>query len=347
MDSQSRHEFEKAVQAFFTDGLVTVVGSGLSAAEGISGMPSLAKYLQAEIVADELDSQSAATWTSISEQLANGEDLETCLHDTPPTPSLEKEIIDKTASLITKDELNVIAEVITGKRRLRFSRLLDLYLKTSEPISVITTNYDRLIELACEYHGVAVDTFSIGQQIGGFDAEQSKWMRCRGYKQASKGRIRFRFANSVSLCKPHGSLDWYQVGGQPIRCAFPIQARRLMITPGNNKYRAGYERPFDLHREKANAALDLATRLLFIGYGFNDPHLETHVESRITEGAQSLILTRDLSEYALRLVKNNTNIIAVSQSDNQEDTLVHFRGSEYVIKGETLWDLDGLIDGVF
>ena len=46
-----------------------------------------------------------------------------------------------------------------------------------------------------------------------------------------------------------------------------------MITPGVNKYRAGYNSPFDKHRDLANDYIKNAGRLLVVGYGFNDAHL--------------------------------------------------------------------------
>ena len=42
------NELKTFVQQHFTDGLVVVIGSGLSAAEGIPGMPALANHLNTE-----------------------------------------------------------------------------------------------------------------------------------------------------------------------------------------------------------------------------------------------------------------------------------------------------------
>ena len=51
------------IQGQFTDGLVLVIGSGLSSAEGMPGMPELAAYLMAQ--SHELAGQDAALWAEI------------------------------------------------------------------------------------------------------------------------------------------------------------------------------------------------------------------------------------------------------------------------------------------
>ncbi|WP_176555922.1 hypothetical protein [Bacillus cereus] len=69
--------------------------------------------------------------------------------------------------------------------------------------------------------------------------------------------------------------NWYWSNGKPIISAFDLNIERLIITPGANKYRNGYDTPFDIHRVKANSAIDTASKFIIIGYGFNDEHLET------------------------------------------------------------------------
>jgi hypothetical protein len=53
----------KYVQEHFTDGLALVIGSGLSAAEGIPGMPELAAHLSGR--AGSLVGADAAVWSQI------------------------------------------------------------------------------------------------------------------------------------------------------------------------------------------------------------------------------------------------------------------------------------------
>lgn len=77
----------KLVQQHFTDGLVLVVGSGLSAAEGMPTMSGLADYLKAG--SGELSGEDAARWSDVVAALDAGNGLEAALFKHPPPESLE------------------------------------------------------------------------------------------------------------------------------------------------------------------------------------------------------------------------------------------------------------------
>jgi hypothetical protein len=62
----------KFVQGHFTDGLALVIGSGLSVAEGIPGMPELAAHLNGR--AGSLGGDDAKRWSQIKAVLDTGED---------------------------------------------------------------------------------------------------------------------------------------------------------------------------------------------------------------------------------------------------------------------------------
>jgi hypothetical protein len=120
------------------------------------------------------------------------------------------------------------------------------------------------------------------------------------------------------IFKPHGSLDWYVRNGTPVFHASTLtEATRLIITPGNNKFRNGYESPFDHHRNRANEAIDKASRYLILGYGFNDDHLETHLTPAIKNGKPTLVITRSLSPKVEELAKSYTNVIAIEEHTDQ------------------------------
>jgi hypothetical protein len=57
-------EIKKHLQGHFTDGLVTVIGSGLSCAEGLPGMGELADHLCAT-VGTGLGAVDQAAWAEI------------------------------------------------------------------------------------------------------------------------------------------------------------------------------------------------------------------------------------------------------------------------------------------
>ena len=137
------HEVKTRLQQHLSDGLVIVVGSGLSCAEGLPGMGELAHHLCASI-GSGLNDADTLNWEVIRSLIAT-KGLEAALLETPPTITLETAIVAATATLIGERERRVIAEVFSGSRKLRLTRLIPHVLKPSSGIPIVTTNYDRLV----------------------------------------------------------------------------------------------------------------------------------------------------------------------------------------------------------
>jgi len=334
-------KLKQDMQGYFTDGLVTIVGSGLSVAEGIPGMSALREHLLAEVPGHLPGNGLLPQWQAIEEKLRAGSDIETVLHQLAPSPELEAVIVDITASLTLDAELRVATEVISGRRKLRFTLLLKQMLKPNNGVPVITTNYDRLLEIAVESAGLGADTMFVGRNVGSFNEKESRLSFCRDYRKVPKrGTLQLIFKPRALILKPHGSLDWFALSGEPVCCPYPLDAPRLIITPGLNKYRTGYDRPFDAHRERANREIDKAGRYLIIGYGFNDNHLETHLAAQLRSGKPALVLTHTLSPNGQRLVENCSNVIAITSDSAQGPggCVITNKGVEF-IPGHDIWDV--------
>lgn len=336
---------KSTLQRHFSDGLVTVVGSGLSCAEGLPSMGDLADHLLATIN-DGLDAADFDLWKTIGPAI-KAVGLEAALLKHPPSPALETRIIARSAELVAAKERAVIDQVFSAGRRLKFSRLLPHMIKPEGGLAIITTNYDRLVEVAAEEAGLGVDTMFVGQFAGRLDPGESRLSFCREVTLRGK-RVHWRFRERVNVCKPHGSLDWYHRKGAPVRYSGDLDSPRLIITPGLNKFRNGYESPFDRHRERANGAIDRASRFLAIGYGFNDDHLETHLTPRIRAGVPTLLLTYALSPNALKLAQECANVIAVQRSEQggNEGSSIFINKSEVRVPDLALWDLDTFVSEV-
>lgn len=339
------HELKVQLQQHFSDGLVTIVGSGLSCAEGLPGMGELAAHL-GKTVGVILQGDEKAWWNELSPLIA-AKGLEAALLSKPPSAALEALIVASTAELMSKRESEVLVEVFNRTRVLRFTRLLKHLLKPSGGLPVVTTNYDRLIEVAAEEAGFGVDTMFVGQFAGHMNEQESRLSFCREVLLKGKS-VHYRYQPRVNVYKPHGSLDWYYRQGQPVRHCGDLPLQRLIITPGLNKFRNGYERPFDRHREKGNGAIDKARRFLVLGYGFNDDHLETHLAPRINGGIPTLLLTRSLSENALRLAKQNSNVVAIQSGTSGvvAGSSVFVGRTEHFFPNLSMWDLHHFISEV-
>ena len=273
--------------------------------------------------------------------------IEAALHQKQVDEPLADFIRAETARCIRGPETQVIKEVLNGSRRLKFSRLLP-HLSASGRLPIITTNYDRLVELAAEMSGYQVDTKTRGFYYAPFSATNSQFAFCsniiptkgRGYRKVE--------GNCISLYKPHGSLDWTLVNGQPVRTAFDVEpGKALIITPGQNKYRAGYDTPFYMQRELANKIINEAVKFLIIGYGFNDNHLEVHLRAKISAGTPTVLMTHGLTDNAKAYIKLSSSIYALEHDPAAKPgTLIHFGGNVINLQGEDIWDVEGFVKGV-
>ena len=278
-------------------------------------------------------------WSQIAEDLQAGEGLEATLLKHPPSESLEVWISRNTSELLMPKEREVVSAVLRGERTLRLTAFLEKVLKPPAGLPVLTPNYDRLIEVACEMAGFHVDTAAIGIYGGTFDHTRSCMGSCRGIMKRAKTTILDHFPRAIVL-KPHGSFDWYRFGNDARRCSLDLDAERLIITPGLNKYRAGYSAPFDKHRELANDYINRSTHLLIIGYGFNDDHLQTHLVRRIEEGIPTLILNRSLRSEVKALAEKSPRCVCLSKSSASTSGIsMTTKACEVEYSGPDLWDL--------
>lgn len=329
------------VQEHFTDGLVLVIGSGLSSAEGIPGMLALANHLNNR--AALLNEADEALWSQIKVAIDAKGGLEAALLEHEPTDTLEVWIARETSELLMPIERKIISMVLRGERTLRLTTFLGKVLKPPAGLPILTTNYDRLIEVACEMVGFHVDTTAVGHYAGDFDHTRSCMGSCRGITARAKVTVLDHFPRAIVL-KPHGSFDWYLSGSSARRCSLDLDAERLIITPGINKYRAGYNSPFDKHRDLANDYIKMASRLLVVGYGFNDDHLQTHLEKRIQDGTPTLILNQSINAKVRKLAENSPRCVCLSQSSTSPGVAMVTKSHQFERIGHNLWDLGVLAE---
>ncbi|MGP1488819.1 MAG: SIR2 family protein [Peptoanaerobacter stomatis] len=338
---------KKNIQSFFDQGTVTIVGSGLSCAEGISGMKALSEKLM-EDVSNKLSNEDMECWRNIEETLNNGTDLESTLQQNKATNNIEKAIIESAYELISSEDISIFKEIIEKSRTLRFSEYLSCFNVDLYNLVVITTNYDLLIEYACEIKGLVYSDSYYGKIISKYSPENAEKEMLKGIKRGKKPMNHYK--PHIKIYKPHGSINWKLINGKlnkinHVNCGTPC-----IITPGSNKYEKGYEEPFDYHIGKMGQEIDNAKRLIFIGYGFNDNHLETHLNKPENISKPKLIVTRTLYGNAKKIVDNSPNTIAIEEmkiNDKSCGTRIYFEKQIYEIKDKKIWDIAELIKEVF
>lgn len=337
---------KKLIQEFFQEGTVTIVGSGLSLAEGIPGMRELAKELQGKVPGMLSTWEDETNWNAISDDLANGVGLEQALHNTKPCTNVEECIRKITAVYIGEAEKSLFEDIVRKGKQLRFSEYLQRFNIRNQGMTVITTNYDRLIEYACEVNDIMVDTLFVGKYISRFKPDKSKYASCIGVQRKTGKGQKLLHSPMITVLKPHGCLSWHLINGVPYSMPNCSVEDSLIITPGLNKYREGYSVPFDTHRAKANEEIDKAQRYIIIGYGFGDDHLETHLMQQLRVGKPALIFTHSLSANAETIVRECSGITAFCHV-NSNDTRVLNATGETILLGVNLWDLHEMIKEVF
>lgn len=309
-------------------------------------MGDLAAHICREVT-PQVAPADVALWANISAAIT-ADGLEAALLKHPPNSGIEPLIGIATAELISSREREVVTEVFNGQRKLRLTRLVGKMLKPGSGIPIVTTNYDRLVEVAIEEAGLGVDTLFLGHFAGWLDPKHSHLSFCQNVRLHGKRPV-YSYRERALVFKPHGSLDWYLREGRPVRYAGELPgATRLIITPGQNKFRNGYNSPFDIHRERGNHAIDHALRFLVLGYGFSDDHLETHLTPAIQSGKPTLILTYALSTKAAQLAAEHPNVLAMDHATQAgvAGTRVIHHQTDHFLPGLSLWDVNSFVSEV-
>lgn len=337
----ARDDVYSYVQGLFRSGLVVVVGSGASCAYGLPSMGLLADHLLKEVSSRTLPTESASLWDRIAAKLSQGIDLETALGSGTIPDDLAEVLTGVISDVVGFAEGPALESILTAGAESAFGRLFKHALRATPCIDVITTNYDRLLEIHAARAGVRVDTMFYGHTVGRLDPKLSKEELLTPTETPGRSRsARATARPHIRLSKPHGSLDWYAGAGTYLRTDLAVSGSKQIIAPGGNKYRLGYEIPFEAHRGRANVAITNSSALLFIGYGFNDEHLQTHLKPRISQ-VPSVIIAKELTDNAHEYLKLNATAIGIEEDPVTGDCIATRNGESLTID-QPLWDLESL-----
>lgn len=337
-------EAYKYVQDVFRRGLVTVVGSGASCALGLPSMGQLGAHLLASIPSLLGGGSVALTsaWDQISTCLMNGGGLEAALDIDPLPAALADLITNEVAVIVGREEQEAVRTMLAATDPPAFGSLFSHILQNNDSADVITTNYDRLLEVAAAIASVRVDTMFYGHTLGRLDERLSReeLLEPITYTGAA-ARVRLRTRRHIRLAKPHGSLDWFAHNDIFVRSEMELPGARQIVAPGGSKYRLGYNMPFDLQRSRANTAIDQASAFLIIGYGFNDDHLETHLKAAFPK-VPAVVVAQELSANAKSFLSTNTTALGIEANGAGSGARL-IRGVDQLEVPVELWKLEVLL----
>jgi len=204
--------------------------------------------------------------------------------------------------------------------------------KKAPPVQIFTTNYDLLIELACEESHMVV--------INGFEG-----IFCRRWNPGcfdyAIGRAtshiktpRFEIsALHIRLYKLHGSLSWYEKNREFYEEKPSSGSKRvpLIIYPSRRKYAESIRPPFDWLFRRFGTAVSKARLLICIGYRFEDEDLNQYVFSSLNKGLFLLAFSKEpidalvsKSTHPRVSLINEENVIIDGEEQNEVTDLWSF-----------------------
>lgn len=188
---------------------------------------------------------------------------------------------------------------------------------------IFSLNYDPLVERAAEYARVRLSDGFLGAEHAFFEpavfGEQIG--RARG---SFKGRRFSITARPIQLFKLHGSLGWYESSSTgPRRTSYdspiPSGTKRLMVPPQRRKAVDTMLPPYSALWSDFRGCLGHderpINRLVCVGYGFADEHVNTVIEAALVRSDFTLlVLTKELTDEAWKRWSSKTNVAIITKS---------------------------------
>lgn len=304
---------------------------------GLPSMGALSDYLRAEMQTNG-DAEEEA-WTLVRTALANGDHLEAALEGKALPETLLSKIVRLTWQCVNQKDMALLKLAASNGGDFALGRLMaGMFNSTQNEIHVVTTNYDRVAEYACNSMGVLFQT-------GFAPGYVQKW--------ESTGGVRFRHGTKASrvvkIWKVHGSLDWFRTAdertvGLPVFDLPPDEYTPLIVTPGLNKYEKTYEDPFRTTINGADEALRSASAFLCLGFGFRDQHIHPKIIERCRErNTPIVVLARTLTDEAKDFLKHKAgkNYMGIEQSDEGSKIYSPENPEGMKVDVAELWSLPG------
>ena len=338
----SADEIIKRLQTWMRDVKVIVLGSGASADYGYPLMGQLATHLLTTIAPSPGDEPQ---WASVRKLLESGVDLETALTGDHCGPALSDQIVSETWRHVSKHDLIFYRLISSESTDFPLAKLVKWFNTSTRKIDFITTNYDRVIEYACD---VAHMTWLDGTGFGHFRRGM------RGFNTIlQEGQNGSRLPISC-IWKVHGSLDWFSDEKAAfttwvLQSQIPDRARPLIVTPGRDKYERTYEDPFRTIIAGADRVMQGANSFLCVGYGFNDKHIHTKlIEKSQDSRVRFIVAARCLTDSTKRFLREGgcKSYIAVEKgADGQSLIWAPDLVDPISVQGN-LWSIGGIYQTV-
>lgn len=316
---------------------VIILGSGASAAYGIPGMPALRTQLLAMPAPPGATDADTSAWEEFKEHLKTV-DLETALTDFRLSEAMTRHVVISTWEFLSPSDALVFGRLLQDRALFPLTRLYKhLFASIHNSIDVVTPNYDLIAEYAadagemCHYTG-----FGYGH------------LRLRTKDTLPKIFLGKTAARTVNVWKVHGSFDWFRdkagvVMALPRIGKRPENLEPVIVTPGIEKYRLTHDEPFLSIKQGADLALQSARAYFCVGYGFNDPHMQTKLVERCrAEPVPLVLITKEITPTAKNFLKSGQckHYMAIEESGTGSRMYSTESPDGVDIPSQSLWRLD-------
>ncbi|WP_150269651.1 SIR2 family protein [Paenibacillus tepidiphilus] len=354
-----RNKYSDFIDQTFKLNPVLIVGSGISAGAGISGMGKLASYLSANVQVDKLNENERTIWFEIKSKLAIGLGLEEVLQNSGEAVSnkLLQEIILHTWCCISTDEQKLLLDISTNADPTGFVRYFLKYITSNtKVIHIITTNYDHLIEWSSSKAGWRIwDGFNEGSIGSPLSIDKLNEQMIRTVKTGKN-------LNNIThphlrIYKPHGSLSWFKipngdvmkvpgVGTHLIPLLEQVRLTPTIVTPGTGKYLETHMEPYYTILSEMKQALSGCNALMFLGFGFNDLHIQGSFEPLLrNDSIPKIILAMELSTTAKALIEKGAikNFVAVQKVGDYSE-IISDKFEPFILQEPNHWMFTELLN---
>ena len=200
--------------------------------------------------------------------------------------------------------------------------LKSLVRHNKQQVHIFSLNYDPLIERAAELEKIRLFDCFHGHEQAFFDPESLQYI----ISTLKSGGIGFRerqVKTWIRLIKLHGSLGWYENSDHSIyRTHYNAinhdSLKYLMIPPQYLKAQATASHPYSILWEEFRARLihgsPLLNRLVVIGYGMADEHINAVIEQACARDNFTLIIiTKVITQSVFNQWSGKKNVIIITE----------------------------------
>lgn len=352
----------KELQQILDEKVLLVVGTGASMAVDVRfGMGALSEELLKKIPHQiKSNNNSEKQWQQVADKLQKGIDLESALKETN-NKFLIKKIVQVSGDFVAELDKTYKLEILDNKIEVPIGtfirRLFEGLQEHDSILDIITPNYDLLIEHWCDQYKVPYISGFYGgiKKYENWEEAKNQMLCVKPVRKRGKISAKIRTKKHIRLHKVHGSLNWFYNGSDKFEdnsltyysFSNNTSMERFIITPGDSKYQKAFLNAFDFFAY-ANEAVKGEGAFVFVGYGFNDDHIQNKIVSEILdEKKPGIIITKGLSENAEKLLTHSEKLWAVYHISknydqvSEDDSLIYNKkfGKPLPLKNKSLWEI--------